>query len=508
MTTPDLPPEIWQEILSHGSPSAVMKMMGVSRFLFERALDYKYEGMRLISDGEREIWRFEQLNKPSIARRVQRLYIRPTFLPAKPTDPPPETSTPVRQYLADARRACLKVASGLWNPTRTGTDLDKPVDATSRLLAAAANSLPNCSNLTEISLVVHDLELTDKFISFLHTLWSAMGKQVRRFSLATTCSKFPALLATTFHDEQHHGIESLEFVIANSRFSGSSESQEAGESRRPSVEEKKASTAMSQFISLSHRTLTHLSISTVQEFDLSQLFSTLALTPFPRLSKFELHCHLNTTMPSNSQTLVDLLDANKQSLEHLCLYPRTGFGAYYPVASSLDSWLNKEFTQLTLPKLHTLEVGLRPMFDWTTQSPITLPKLVPAITPQLQALVIKSEGGFGAPEVRNVLEMTEGKLERLEIYVHKFTLAILDSLANELTPKLQSLTVAYDKAAGCRYELEERATLRYPKWPLKQLRVGYKKSCGMIHPDPEMAEAIAQAVPGPVEVDVEYICPC
>lgn len=50
MTTPDLPPELWLEILAYFSPGFVVKLMGVNRLLFELALQYIYEEVQLTSD--------------------------------------------------------------------------------------------------------------------------------------------------------------------------------------------------------------------------------------------------------------------------------------------------------------------------------------------------------------------------------------------------------------------------------------------------------------------------
>ena len=52
-TTPDLPVELWIEILSYLPRTALHKLIGVNRFLFELALDDIYEGVRFI-EGDKE----------------------------------------------------------------------------------------------------------------------------------------------------------------------------------------------------------------------------------------------------------------------------------------------------------------------------------------------------------------------------------------------------------------------------------------------------------------------
>jgi hypothetical protein len=49
-TTPDLPVELWIEILSYLLRTALHKLLGVNRFLFELALDDIYEELRFMED--------------------------------------------------------------------------------------------------------------------------------------------------------------------------------------------------------------------------------------------------------------------------------------------------------------------------------------------------------------------------------------------------------------------------------------------------------------------------
>jgi len=61
MPTPDLPVELWLEILGYLPRSALHKMIGVNRLLFELALDDLYEEIRLISDDKSMLKTFKQL---------------------------------------------------------------------------------------------------------------------------------------------------------------------------------------------------------------------------------------------------------------------------------------------------------------------------------------------------------------------------------------------------------------------------------------------------------------
>ena len=61
MACTDFPSELWLEVLSYLPPSYVVNLVGVNRFLFELALDYKYEELQLISCEQRDLNNFQRL---------------------------------------------------------------------------------------------------------------------------------------------------------------------------------------------------------------------------------------------------------------------------------------------------------------------------------------------------------------------------------------------------------------------------------------------------------------
>ena len=61
MPTPDLPVELWLEILTYLPRSTLHKLVGVNRTLFELALNDLYEEVRLISDDKDMDKTFKQL---------------------------------------------------------------------------------------------------------------------------------------------------------------------------------------------------------------------------------------------------------------------------------------------------------------------------------------------------------------------------------------------------------------------------------------------------------------
>ena len=63
MPTPDLPLELWLEILSYLPRSALHRMIGINRTLFELALDEKYEEIRFLADNTEMAKNFRQLEQ-------------------------------------------------------------------------------------------------------------------------------------------------------------------------------------------------------------------------------------------------------------------------------------------------------------------------------------------------------------------------------------------------------------------------------------------------------------
>lgn len=63
MPTPDLPLELWLEILSYLPRSTLHRMIGVNRTLFELALDEKYEEVMFLADNTEMAKMFRQLEQ-------------------------------------------------------------------------------------------------------------------------------------------------------------------------------------------------------------------------------------------------------------------------------------------------------------------------------------------------------------------------------------------------------------------------------------------------------------
>lgn len=58
---PDLPIELWIEVLSYLPPDCIRKVIGVNRYLFERGMDNIYEGVQVATNDGAGLKTFEQL---------------------------------------------------------------------------------------------------------------------------------------------------------------------------------------------------------------------------------------------------------------------------------------------------------------------------------------------------------------------------------------------------------------------------------------------------------------
>ncbi|EAU83530.2 hypothetical protein CC1G_04786 [Coprinopsis cinerea okayama7 len=500
MPTPDLPPEIWLEILEYFPPTFVPKMMGVNRFLFELGMNYKYEEVRLISDDKPSLRAFQQLGHQNIAKRVRHLYLRPAFLPGIDEDPSLPEATGCFDWLSSLKPSSLKSSK-------------PPATITERILQVASRSLTNCTNLRELSIVIYDHVVTPSFAAFLDQIWDTVGESLQKLSIQTTAAKIPSLLSSISKQKgKIPNFNSFELVIMNSRFPLSSQ------------QPMEATRTIEQFIMVFKENIHHISFSTLTTFDLAPLFQYLTNKLLPKLTKFELWFVMCHATLSNRANLSSFLQANSETLEHLVLQPRPKFDVFFPDhgIDILDRWLWEVSSAITLPNLHTLDVGTTATWKDDPQGwargRVSLPMLVPDIAPTLRHLILRNYP-FSIAEVKSVLEATNGVLLSLEIWVEIFSPKMLDSLANEWTPCLRDLTLAYCNIGTCatipdatysemlavRTQISSR---RYPKWGLKRLRLGNRGSCGEIHVDRALSQAVKDTVTTNVEVYDEDKCFC
>ncbi|KAH6918569.1 hypothetical protein BKA70DRAFT_1457395 [Coprinopsis sp. MPI-PUGE-AT-0042] len=479
MPAPDLPAELWLEILSYLPSSSFVKLIGVNKTFFELAFDDEYKEVRLLSRDLPTLRTFEQLRHENIARRVHHLCLRPDFLKG-PGD-------------ADTRREnslisqCLSWSKKLRSSREYRKSLPSQGDSTREILQVATESFIQCRQLRRITLMVDDHPVSSAFSRFLSTLWSTLGWNLQEICIQASHRNIPLLLAPLANMRSNlPNLSSLELTITHSQ------------SVATPKEAARTTSAIAYFLKLFKTSLTSFSFTPLVVKDISPLFDGLDL--LPNLKKLALlfpACGLTSLNPS---PLAKFLSRQSATLEHLVMDQKPPHSAFFPCASVLGSFLASEHTQVKLTEVHTLQIA----------SDMLPPRLVPDILPKLRNLIInpRSPSAVSFSALPHLLDSAGGVLESLDIRLWKFSTETLDLLASRC-PRLRRLTVGYSQCTSIQgtNRLEPYSSRRYPHWPLDYVRLGRLEECGGMHPDAGMMEAVAQTVlPRVVEKDIERRC--
>ncbi|KAF4622333.1 hypothetical protein D9613_009249 [Agrocybe pediades] len=550
MPTLDLPTEIWLEILSYLPKGASRKLLGVNRVFFELALQNIYEELRLIS-GDRETMKslsqlrygttasctMQQLveqffypSYPNIAKRVRCIYIRPASLP-KPSDEQEVTRND--RFWSKSRKA--KRMSG--KPKATNNSSEHPpysICSLDTFLRAAMEATRACTNLEELTIVLHDQIATPAFVTFVKALWSgdSIGRCFRRLSISTTVAKIPLLLGSLIKPTKN--LPNFRELVLDISLS---------QSAHTDFDWISATQRVGSFTRIYKDTITSLSIFSMAFKDtLGKLFTELPY--FPALKKFELLAVLNPQTFANRELITNFIASHASTLETLIISPR-------PPSSSLNvstynlyrQWLVSEdprtsphealFSSLVLPKLHTFQVCVTKtdyQFDtyFPVQADLSYPPLLPQlfrITPTLTKLIMTEEDNIKHDELSQIIDLLptrEGTvlLEELSFACNTLSCTTLDMLAKRL-PRLTSLTITfgvtasnseyYDPWSG-HIAVQEFAlvmrTRSYHAWPVRYLRLMKRSSCREGHPSEETMRVVASCISPNVLLDTAWTCTC
>ncbi|KAH6904879.1 hypothetical protein BKA70DRAFT_1108388 [Coprinopsis sp. MPI-PUGE-AT-0042] len=503
MSLPDLPAELWLEVLSYFPPAFVMNLMGVNRMFFELALDYKYEELQLLSCNGAALNSFQQLSHENISRRVRCLLLRPDFLPVleDANDDGPSRGS-IHQEIRPSWFPWLKKKLGPSpSPSQPPSPSISPpapsylhtVDPAKKTLQVATANLVKCRNLREVKIVISDYAITANFSRFLSTLWDTVGSGLSKLCIQTTHRNVPGLLrSVSNHRERLSSLSSFELTMMHPR--------------RPTTSKDAAQTtnAITHFFASFKDSLSWFSFSSFIDYDLSPLFDKLGNLQL-NLKRIDLYFVLCDATLSNRSSLVHFLAKQEDALEHLVLDPRPRRSSefFFPYPSELGQFLLTDFTKVFLPNVRTFQVG-------HTELPSTL---VPSIMPNLSNLILNTgnDNSLRTDQLGPLLTATFGQLISLEVYLQDFSHATLGLLAHS-APNLQRLTLGYSWY-GIFFEysegIEAIASRRHEGWMLEYLRLGERGQCGEIHPRPVMMDAVAKTVPmRMVEKDREYRCLC
>jgi hypothetical protein len=452
--------------------------MGVNRVLFELALDDLYSEVQLIADDEDAKRTFAQLrcvltqlpvvssgsrsrlsanmfdmlisaflnSKPSEHRH---LFIRPSFLPAMDEDHSSDYES--RSLEHNVSMMLISIKNGIKRATSNSPAREKATsDPSARIFKAASYAVKLCRNLHEISLIIHDHTLTLPFSHFLKSLWASdsVGPCLHSLMLDTTVSKLPLLVnPLTKRATSLPNLSSLDINISISRFAQSKPDWQA------------ASDALVHFLKAFSGSLTSFAFSSLVSSDINALFG--AFPKLPLLTSFEFRSVFNADTFPNAEAFTRFVHQHAQTLTTLVIKPRARSATGSSSDDSYVDWLHHplaehttarlySLTQLVLPKLRTLDVGLREMRGVSTPIDQTqrtdfgfLPNLT-RVTPGLTQLVI-TDAKLTAERVMALFDMLGAQeggslLETLAVSTHVVYPQLFDRLAHAL-PGLRALTI-------------------------------------------------------------------
>ncbi|KAF9560428.1 hypothetical protein CPC08DRAFT_607547, partial [Agrocybe pediades] len=505
MTTPDLPTELWLEILSYLPKGAVRRLIGVNRVLFELGFREIYEEFRLISADKETMKALSQLRHPNIAKHVRRIFIQPAFLPAPNA---PRKHSKSRNSWSMPRRP-MKQIGGAAHLTGPSGNSQGPAREPDILLRAAKEITNLCINLEDLTITLHECVVTPSFMAFIKSLWigNSVGPCFRRLTIRTTVAKIPLLLAPLIkHPKDLPNFEELVFDISI-----------ALHLVHTDVDWISATQHLGLFAKAHKQTITSLSISSMLYGDvLAELFTNLP--HFSKLKKFELFAILSVRTFSNRKIFNEFIALHAPTLEALIIIPRPqGSSIDPPTDNTYRQWLVADvppnimemalFSQFSLPNLRTFHVGLTKTapemyHDLSGHSTAVHPPLLPSlicVAPAITRLTL-GQAQITRNELSGILNLlpTRGGqviLEEFSFVCHILFCSVLDVLARRL-PLLKCLTIKYHMAAtddndasptlwnGHPSVREFPIAMRsrcYPSWPVRYLRMLYASSCNEGH---------------------------
>ncbi|KAF9467601.1 hypothetical protein BDZ94DRAFT_1248515 [Collybia nuda] len=500
--TPDLPVEIWLYIVSMLPRDHIRKLVGINRMLFSLAMDEIYREVRYIDNNQVMRKTFHQLKYPTIARRVQRVYIRPGFFPEM------EIFTKAKlSYLGRLRLKVFRLGRKASSPQPT---LDPQEDA----LIAAGHGLANCTAVEELTIALHDLHPPPSFASFLKTIWVLLAPNLRRLTIDATLPKF-ALLLNPALLQAFPNLTDLHISIAFSRLSPKRQ-------RDPRV--------ILPFANAVSGTILHLKISSSEVVDFGDLF--YGLTCFPNLQKLGVYIPLNSPPSKVHPALGQFIQLHTKSLQDLTVVPLDAM--MLQDALRYRAWVMELICGLDFPLLRSLHIGLLMgyMFNITTVPPFSSIRL-----PQLVSLTLV-DAYLPRGDIEAIFNGTfNGNcLESLRIGVEKLSSRILLILAERL-PHLTSLDMTFRRRSGEPFLIQDaydsydvsprHDTLPYidppqleferrmsgcdlKNWKVRNLKLSRVRwsSCALPHYDLRTMETVARCLSFPVIYGVRNYCAC
>ncbi|KAF7768315.1 hypothetical protein Agabi119p4_7558 [Agaricus bisporus var. burnettii] len=476
----DFPPELLIEIVSYLSRRELWRMIGINRMLFELGMNELYEEVRLMDCGRAGYKTFEQIGHQNIASRVQRLNIRPTFLPRMGRD-----------------------GKAVYDKSLTTSELKSRKAQSSAFLTLALTSLRKCSHIRELTVVVQDqLYLTSAFAKFFHKLIKLVGAELGALTVDMTLPNFLSI-HRAFDSKLLPKLSSLTIKITNTRFT------------TPTRQARRIRRALLNIITSLGSTLQSLAFEVI-DCNLSKLFQKLQKLPPLRSLELRTEIGFSTLIPTIH--FVSFLQRNASNLERLVIRRPT---VDIPNSWNLNVMVSRLYDLLCIQRLPQLKELVLEM-DY----PVILTSLTSHLhtfVPHLRNLTLTGPSSvLDDPKLTSLLESLancDKGLECLKISLSCFCPQHLDLIASFL-PNLRKLDLTYEVLQAsaeltglglticeddvyCAFRNRE-----YGRWGLEELRLLEVLKCPQGHPDPRLLDAIADSLLSIKRITRARTCDC
>ncbi|KAF9039300.1 hypothetical protein BJ165DRAFT_1531381 [Panaeolus papilionaceus] len=484
---PDLPLELWTEIVSYLPRGTLHKLIGLNRQLLELVLDDKYETFHYTSNENHVVPRIHEFEGFRIAQRIRHLMISPA--------------------------AILKTVSG----SSVAEQLD---------LSAQWNALACCVNIERVTIDLFDLDIPFAFLNLLTSLWRMSGSKLTTIALKIPVTRLAPILDSL--TAESGSIPNLS--IFDLTFSAT---------HKPPVSTKidEAIHSLNLFLTASSRTLTELTICSRLKLNLDGLFGKLVT--LPKLKALNLWSHLDDrhTFPS-VEGFTNYIVKHSEHLESLLIdpKPRVAESVVYQDGMLAQGFhtpphsqeKQAQFSRVKFPKLRALQTVLRhpnlsPLGPVACMGPYSY--LLPGFssTLNLTTLTILSYPLVFDTVATFVSQLGEGSnnpsgLKHLRLNVVALSPELFELFAQHLA-QLESLSLRFmtlnesaintSALSPCRFR-EALIGKRFKQTQLRCLRLTNLSRCWFDHPNTEVMKVMAGCWPHEIQLDTSYEeqCPC
>ncbi|TFK38338.1 hypothetical protein BDQ12DRAFT_108734 [Crucibulum laeve] len=536
----DIPGELWLEILAYLPAEYLWKMIGVSRFLFETAMNQRFNEVTFYADDKAMTERFQQLNKGH-THRVLSLIISPSFLPKMQEikAPPILASTPIfsskstsifsrfkrskaqhnpRLYLLPRCRIMPRFLPLRYEGNFTKHSSQSITEETPHMKQYARDlfhplqdALKSCSNLSELEVRIHDVEVITPLIDLMHSVWFSISSNSQKLVVDVTLDKLSLMpSASNGQGGLFSNLRTLDITLAPSRY-------------KMTVQRCiKAQEVLSALLDYSRNTLQSLSLSTPALMDFILIFDRAG--HLPELREFKLYMTLNESSLSDSTSLTRFIQANRDNLEHLTIQPRPRCQIVGAIDPTLMFWLQSEFTGLSMPKMRSLKISTHSYWSQLSNKPkpsLDLPNFR-LVGTHITTLVL-SDIFLSFDALSRLVEYFatahDNRLENLTFNSLCLSPQHIHLLAQHLS-ELQSLTMMFKSIAICEDRpynsavdvlytfLHTMEGYRFPYWKLRRLEVYSDPGCGRGHPSNDVMYSLRECVPSIEHIDTGTYCYC